>query len=55
MTLNEVVHSVVMATMVKNAYIDLDGTIRPHKFPKEGMWRFDGQFYYLPEAEKSIK
>lgn len=33
----------------RNVYIDLDGTIKPHKFPKPGLWKYDGQFYYLPK------
>jgi hypothetical protein len=36
---------------VMNAYIDLDGTIKFHKFPTSGMWQFDGQFYYPPTPD----
>ena len=48
MTLNEAVHTVYSYTLVKNCYMDLDGTIRPHKFPSAGMWTFDGQFFVPP-------
>lgn len=47
MTLQELVSQVAAYTICENVYIDLDGTIRPHKFPRKGMWRFDGQFFYL--------
>ena len=33
-----------------NVYMRLDGTIAPHKFDHPGLWRFDGQFYYLPKG-----
>lgn len=39
---------VILATpYCTNVYVDLDGTIHPHVFPKEGLWTFDGQCYYL--------
>lgn len=31
-----------------NVYVDLDGTIKPRRFSRHGMWRFDGQFYMPP-------
>ena len=53
MTLNEIVHTVAMRTMAKNIYVDLDGTLHPHKCPSEGLWHFDGQFYYLPKRNSA--
>ena len=53
MTLNEIVHTVAMRTLAKNIYVDLDGTLHPHKFPSEGLWHFDGQFYYLPKRNSA--
>lgn len=50
-TLEETICAVVAMQMCQNVYIDLDGTIRPHKFPRAGLWRFDGQFYYLPRLK----
>jgi hypothetical protein len=38
----------------KNIYVALDGTLRPHKFPKAGLWKFDGQFYYLPKEVMAV-
>lgn len=35
----------------QNVYLDLDGTVRPRKFPKVGLWLFDGQVFYLPRAK----
>lgn len=30
-----------------NVYVDLMGTLRPKLFPREGLWWFDGQVFYL--------
>lgn len=37
-----------MIARYKNIYCQVDGTLRPTPFemPKEGMWYFDGQFFY---------
>ena len=34
-----------------NVYVDLDGTLHklPFASPMAGLWRFDGQFFYLWE------
>lgn len=29
----------------KNVYVDLDGTLKPKKFPLEGLWRYEGQVF----------
>ncbi len=39
------------AVRSKNVYIDMNGQIRPKKFPIEGMWMYDGQIFYLPKSE----
>lgn len=30
----------------RNVYVDLYGHIRPKKFPRSGLWYFDGQVFY---------
>lgn len=34
--------------MLSNIYVDINGHLHPTPFamPKDGLWRFDGQFFY---------
>ena len=37
---------------VTNMYVDMKGQLRPKQFPKEGLWKYDGQAFYLPKKGK---
>ena len=43
--------STVTVEYVQNVYVALDGTLRKHNFPRGGLWKFDGQFFYLPKIK----
>jgi len=36
----------------QNLFMDLDGTLKSHKFPTSGLWQYDGQIYFLPKENR---